>query len=86
MLVGFKGCCFLHVAQPLTLTVVFVLSRNAPYQKGRTVRDETREIRPLDFDMRMGSKKIGPTLNYQGQVTQFVIKKSCTLGACYTSW
>ena len=51
MLAGFKGSCFLPAAQPLTLTVVFVLSRNAPSQKGRTLRDETREIRPLDFDM-----------------------------------
>ena len=76
MLAGFKWSCFLHVAQPLTLTVVSVLSRNAPSQKGRTLRDETREIRPLDIDMWMGSEKIGPSLNYQGRVTQFVIKKS----------
>ena len=45
-------------------------------QKGRTLRDETREIRPLDIDMWMGSEKIGTTLNYQGRVPQFVIKKS----------
>ena len=75
MLAGFKGCCLLHVAQLPSLTVVFVLSRNASSLKGRTLRDETREIRPLDIDMWMGSEKIGTTLNYQGRVPQFVIKK-----------
>ena len=41
MLAGFKECCLLHAAWPLTLAVLFVLSHNAPSQEERWIIRET---------------------------------------------
>ena len=76
-----KGCCFLHVAQPLTLAFVLVLSHNATSQKGRTLRDETRDIRPLD-----GFRENRTHFKLPGPGGSVCNKKGCTLCACCTSW